>query len=161
MRTEGLLTLFALLIVGLVSCDLRSGIAKKEMEKFETAPTQAVAPQAAGTPIDAAEIVTVDPNLEGKAISIDGHRQNKTAACSKFNRLNINGDDSVIVVTGVCSKVMVNGDRNKITADAAMEFVVNGGENVITYSRFVNGKHPSVIENQKGNVIEKVATQQK
>jgi hypothetical protein len=32
---------------------------------------------------------------------------------------------------------------------------------VITYSRFVNGKHPSVIENQKGNVIEKVATQQK
>jgi hypothetical protein len=54
---------------------------------------------------------------------------------------------------------MINGDRNKVTADAAMEFVFNGSENVVKYSRFPNGKQPSVIDNRGGNVVEKIPAQ--
>lgn len=146
-----------LLIPTLASCDMRSGIAKQEMEKFEAAPTQTIPPSSTGTPINPADIVEVDINLEGDAISIDGHRQNKTTACTKFNRLIVNGDDSVFTIKGVCRRITINGDRNKITTEAAMEFVFNGSENVVKYSRYPNGKQPSVIQNQSGNIIEKIS----
>ncbi len=38
-----------------------------------------------------------------------------------------------------------------------MEFIFNGAENSLRYSRFANGKLPLVTENQPGNVIEKTA----
>ena len=148
-----------LCIAILASCDMRSGIAKKEMEKYELAPTPTFAPQPTGTPIDPKDIVRVDVFQEGDTISIDGLKQNKSTACTKYNRVTINGDDSVITVKGACRQIMVNGDRNKITADAAAEFVFNGGENIVKYSRFPNGKQPSVIDNRGGNLVEKVAEQ--
>lgn len=135
---------------------MRSGIAKKEMEKYELAPTPTIAPPAAGTPIDPVDIVQVDIDQQGETISIDGLKQNKTAACLKYNRLTVNGDDCVVTIKGACRQIMINGDRNKIAADAAMEFVFNGSENVVKYSRFANGKQPSVIDNRGGNEIEKV-----
>jgi len=143
----------------LASCDLRSGIARQEMEKYESAPTPMIAPQPAGTPVEPMDIVQVDVTQDGGPISIDGHKQNKTTACTKFNRLKINGDDSVITVKGACRQIMINGDRNNITADAAMEFVLNGSENIVKYSRFTNGKQPSVIDPRGNNVIEKITAQ--
>ncbi len=138
---------------------MRSGIAKKEMEKYELAPTPTIAPPVSGTPIDPVDVVEVDIDQQGETISIDGLKQNKTAACTKYNRLTVNGDDCVVTVKGACRQIMINGDRNKITADAAMEFVFNGSENVVKYSRFANGKQPSVIDNRGGNEIEKVPAQ--
>lgn len=140
----------------LLSCDLRSGIAKQEMEKYDMAPSPPMSPKPTGTPVKPADIVEVDINQEGYTISIDGNNQNKTTACPKFNRLMINGDDSMINVKGVCRQIMINGGRNKITVEAAMEFVFNGSENVVKYSRFPNGKQPSVIQNQSGNITEKI-----
>ena len=52
---------------------------------------------------------------------------------------------------------MINGDRNQVTANATLAIVVNGSENNVTYSHFVNGKRPVVTENKPGNVIEKVS----
>jgi hypothetical protein len=138
---------------------MRSGIAKKEMEKYELAPTPTFAPQPTGTPIDPKDIVQVDVFQEGDTISIDGLKQNKSAACKKYDRVTVNGDDSMITVKGACRQIMVNGDRNKITADAAAEFVFNGSENIVKYSRFANGKQPSVMDNQGGNVVEKAPAQ--
>ncbi len=144
------------LIAVMASCDFRSGTAKEEMEKWESKPASSVALSPTPTPIDASEIVTIDTNVQGDMLSANGHTQKSSTACTKFNRLLINGDDGVINVTGACRQIMVNGDRNKITVDAAMEFVLNGSENNVKYSRFVNGKAPSVVENKAGNVIEKV-----
>ena len=157
MRIKTLIScFFVLLIAILASCDMRSEIAKKEMEKYELAPTPTIAPPPAGTPIEPVDIVEIDISQQGDPISIDGDKQNKSAACTKYNRLMVNGDDSTITVRGACSQIMINGDRNKIKTDAAMEFVLNGSENIVKYSRFANGKQPSVIDNRGVNEIEKV-----
>lgn len=151
--------LLVLLIAILTSCDMRSGIAKKDMEKYELAPTPTIAPQPTGTPVDPAAIVQVDVYQEGDTISIDGLKLNKTAVCAKYNRVTVNGDDSIVTVNGACRQIMINGDRNKITADAAAEFVFNGDENIVKYSRFPNGKQPSVVDNRGGNIVEKIPVQ--
>lgn len=157
MRT--LLPIFFMLLIALfASCDVRSEIAKKNMEKYTSTPIPSISPTPTA-PIEPADIVEVDINLQGDPISINGHGQNKTADCTKFNRVMVNGNGSVIMIKGACRQIMINGDGNEITANAAMEFVVNGSENIIRYSRFTNGKRPSVIENRAGNVIEKTSAE--
>ncbi|MEJ7624527.1 MAG: DUF3060 domain-containing protein [Pyrinomonadaceae bacterium] len=142
----------------LSACDVRSEIAKKNMEKYVSSPTPPVSPPPpAGTPIDPADIVEVDVNQEGKTITIDGDRQNKTVACPKFDRVMVNGDDNRVTVSGACGQIMINGDTNQITADASMEIVLNGSANLVKYSRLLNGRPPTVADNKDGNVIEKIS----
>ncbi|MGE3468031.1 MAG: DUF3060 domain-containing protein [Pyrinomonadaceae bacterium] len=143
----------------LPSCDLRSGIAKKNMEKYVSTPTPrpSISPTPASTPIDPADIVEVDMSVTGDTISVNGYDEKGSAACNKFNRVMINGDANEVTITGVCSQIMVNGDRNEINADAAREVVFNGSENTVKYARFPNGMQPSVTNNREGNVIEKSA----
>jgi len=152
-----LLILFVSLIPIVAACDVRSEIAKKNMDKFVSSPTPPMSPTPVGTPIDPADIVEVNVNLKGKTIYVDGDKQRRAAACAQFDRVMVNGDNSEIKVNGACSQIMINGDGNKITADAVSEFVLNGSENTVRYSRFVNGKLPSVIENRAGNIIEKIS----
>jgi hypothetical protein len=146
-----------LLIAMLVSCDLRSDTAKREMERFTSSPTPAFSPTPETTPVDPKDIVEIDTSLEGDTIHSNGDEQKKTETCAKFNRVLVNGNKSVLTIKGVCRQIMINGDGNDVTADAAMEFVLNGSENTIRYSRYPNGKQPIVIEHRPGNVIEKVA----
>ena len=143
--------LFALL---LTSCDLRSGTAMKEMEKFETKSTP---PFPTPTPIDRVETSAVAKDHDGDTIGINGYEQTQTLACKKFDRVMINGDDNRVTINGVCRQIMVNGDRNHVTSDAAVEFVLNGSENTMNYIYLVNGKWPSVIEARSGNVVEKIS----
>lgn len=152
--------IFCMLLIALVgSCDVRSEIAKKNMEKYLPSPTPPVLPAPTEAPIDPKESIEVDTGLQGDPVSIDGHDQKKTAACPKFNRVKVNGNANTVKIKGACRQIMINGDRNEITVDAAMEFVLNGSENVIRYSRFANGKPPTIIENRAGNIIEKISAQ--
>jgi len=152
---------FLAVIATAAACDLRSETAKREMEKFTSSPTPTFSPTPTAEPIDPADIVTVDASLQGDSISIDGYEQKRSADCSKFNRLMVNGDKNIITIKGVCQRIMVNGDKNQVTADAAMEIVINGTENTINYSRFANGQRPSVIQNRPGNTVERIATKNK
>lgn len=146
-----------MLLIVTAACDLRSETAKKEMEKFSSSPTPPILPTPTPEPVNPADNVEVDVNIEGDAISINAFKENKTAACTKFNRLMINGDDNIVAIKGPCRQIMINGDRNKISADAAAEFVFNGSSNVVKYSRIINGKRPTVTENRSGNSVEKVS----
>jgi len=139
-------------------CDLRSGTAKEEMEKFNS-PQQrpSAAPTAVPEPIASEDIVTVDASQSGPSISIEGAGQNRSVNCTKYDRVAVNGDSGTITIKGACSRVMINGDKNTVTTDAVTEFVLNGSDNIVTYSRFVNGKRPNVVENQDGNTVEKTA----
>lgn len=154
-----LLALFLFFIFSaafLTSCDLRSDTAKKEMEKFSGTPTPVPSPTAAEKPIDPADIVQVDTSLEGETIGINGDQQKKIIACTKFNNVMINGNGAVATITGVCRKIMFNGSGNKITADAVAEIVFNGSQNTMTYSRFPNGKRPTVTQNRPDNIVEHI-----
>ncbi|MEO7660253.1 MAG: DUF3060 domain-containing protein [Pyrinomonadaceae bacterium] len=139
-----------------VSCDLRSETAKREMEKFTSSPTPPILPTPTTTPIAPEDFVEVDVSVEGDMISINGHEQKTTSNCPKYNRLFVNGDDNNVTIKGVCQQIMINGDKNQITVDASMAFVFNGSENIVRYSRFANGKQPSVIQNREGNIVEKI-----
>jgi hypothetical protein len=151
------LTIFCILSIAVfASCDMRSETAKKEMEKFSGTPRPPISPTPVETPVDPADIVQVDVNMDSDLISINGDDLTKTAACKKFDRISVNGNTNVITITAPCRQITVNGDGNQITADAAMEFVFNGTGNTLRYSRFPNGKRPSIVENQAGNTVEKI-----
>jgi hypothetical protein len=141
----------------IASCDLRSETAKKDMEKYTSSPTPPIPTPTTTIPIAPEDVVEVDSTQEGERIFISGHDQKKTANCTKFNRLMVNGDTNVVIIKGACRQIMVNGDKNEVTADASAEFVFNGTGNVVKYSRYPNGKQPTVVENQKGNIIEKIS----
>ena len=138
------------------SCDFRSETAKKEMEKFSGTPTPTIVPSATPTPIDPAESVQVDTALDGDVLGVNGDGQKQSLNCTKYNPVKINGDKNVVKVSGACRQIMMNGDNNDVTADAATEFVFNGTANTLKYSRFANGKFPIITQGQQGNSIEKV-----
>lgn len=149
------------LAAAFAGCDVRSGTAIKEMEKFEAKPTPAFSPLPSPTPIDPAESVSVDISQESETVHFNGYKEKKTESCKKFDRLIINGDDNEIAIKGVCRQIMINGDRNKISSEAALEFVFNGSENTLTHTLFVNGEPPTVLQNKAGNIVEKLSSSRK
>lgn len=156
MKSVTLLTLL-LLLCCFAACDLRSGIAKEEMEKFSGTPTPTRTPEIPEAPIDPKDSITVDTTVMGDAISIDGGSQKKAVTCKKFDRVAVNGSRGTISIKGPCRQLMVNGNNNEINAEALMDIVVNGEANTIKYTKYVNAKRPTVKDNEGGNTIEKVA----
>ena len=148
-----------LLIATLSGCDLRSETAKREMEKYTSSPTPPIIASPTKTPVDPKDILEVDTSLEGDTIHFNGEDPKKTVTCTKYNRVLVNGDKYALVIKGGCRQVMINGDGNDITAEAVTEFVLNGSENTVKYSRFVNGKQPNIVENKPGNVIEQISAE--
>lgn len=150
-------SLFLLSVTIFASCDMRSETAKKEMEKFSGTPTPPIAKPTPEIPVDPADVVQVDTTLDGDTISLNLPADAKLADCKKYNRVRVNGDGNTFNIKGVCREIMINGDRNQITADTAMEFAFNGSGNTVHYSRFPNGKRPTVTDNQSDNTVEKVS----
>jgi len=148
----GIIVLSSLLALG---CDVQSGITKRSVEKFEPTPTPEKV-VVAQEPIDPADVVTVDTTLDGPKINVNPSDTKTTVDCNKYNRVALNGDGKTITVKGICRQIMINGDKNTVTATAFTEIVVNGSENNVTYSKFVNGKRPTITQNATGNNIEKV-----
>lgn len=152
-----LVALFCLLLlITLAGCDMRSETAKREMEKFSGTPTPAISPAPTEAPIDPSEVVQADVNQQGEPINVSGYDQKKSIACTKLNPVTVNGGRSVITIKGPCRHIMVNGDGNRITLDAAIAIVLNGDKNTVQYARYVNGKRPLLTVNAPGNTIEKV-----
>jgi len=156
MKYATILIFFAV-AAALAGCDMRSGTAKEEMEKFSGTPTPTISPTPTETPIDPSEIVQADLSLDGDKIRMNGYGQKRSVACAKLNRVMVSGGQNVITVTGACRQIMVNGNGNQITSDASIEIVMNGDGNTVYYSRYVNGKRPIITDNAGGNTIEKIA----
>ncbi|MEP6947338.1 MAG: DUF3060 domain-containing protein [Acidobacteriota bacterium] len=147
-----------LLATALAGCDMRSETAKREMEKFSGTPTPTFSPAPTEAPIDPSEVVNADLNLQGDPVNVSGYEQKKSIACTKFNPVTVNGGSSVITIKGPCRQIMVNGDGNRITIDAAIAIVLNGDKNIVQYARYVNGKRPFITDNAGSNTIEKIAS---
>ena len=146
-----------LLVTAFAGCDLRSETAKSEMEKFSGTPTPTISPTPVDLPPDPSEVVQADLNLQGKIITVNGFDQKQSVACTKLDRVMINGGRSVVTIKGACRQIMINGDGNQVIGDATIEFVLNGSNNNATYSRYVNGKRPVIKGKAAENTIEKVA----
>lgn len=158
---RSVLAIVCILVLAIASCDLRNETAKRSMERFASSPTPQFSPAPTESPIDPLDVVNVDTSVEGNPIYIDGPDLRRTVNCSKFNSVKINGNRNTVAIAGACKQVMINGDGNRITADAATEYVFNGTENVLKYSRFVNGQRPVITENRGGNQIEKAAAKKR
>lgn len=151
-----LTTIYLFLVAFEASCDMRSQTAKDEMEKFSGTPTPTIAPIPTEPPVSPMDIIAVDVNVEGDPISVNSSGQTKTVSCTKFNRIRVSGGTNKITIKGACRQIMINGDHNEVTADAAAEFVFNGSGNIIKYSRYTNGKRPIVTDNGPDNVAVKM-----
>lgn len=152
------LTMIAVfLVAAVVSCDVQSGITKNAVEKYGPTPTPSVMPTPVEEPIDPADVVQVDTSQNGPLIAVNEANAKKTVNCDKFNQVQINGNDGEITVKGACQNITVNGDRNKIAAEAVSTVIFNGNDNTLTYSKFPNGKRPIVTDNKRTNSTEKSA----
>jgi hypothetical protein len=145
-----------ILVLALVagSCDVQSGISKKSVEKYATTPTPERTPLVVEK-IDPTDVVTVETKDEGPNILVNTLFKGTTVNCDKYNRVSVNGNSWELTIKGPCKRLVINGDRNKIAAIAFAEIMVNGSDNSVTYSKYVNGKMPSVSDNGENNTIEK------
>jgi len=141
----------------LTACDPQSGITKKSMEKYSTpTPTPTRTPEPV-EPINPADVVQVDVATEGPTISVNGDSDKASVNCNKYNRVMINGDGLEIKTKGICKQVMINGDKNQVAIAAASEIVINGSDNTVEYSKYVNGKIPVITDTSKENIVSKSA----
>lgn len=135
-------------------CEVQSGITKKSLEKFDPTPTPEKV-VAVEEPINPADVVTADTSLQGPQIFISRTADKKKIACDKYNRVMVNGNDHVVDIKGACSQVMVNGNNNQVSVNAAAEIITNGTNNTVQYSKYVNGKMPTITDNSRVNTITK------
>ena len=149
------LLLFAIIIN--VGCEVQSGISKKSVEKYQPTPTPSPVATIEEEPIDPADVVQIDTSVEGRAISIDKPAAKISVDCKSYDRVAINTDTQKINITGACQQLMVNGKGNEITVAASSVIIVNGDENTVSYSKFINAKRPTVTDNGDGNSIDKAA----
>lgn len=157
-----LLTILAVILLStLTSCDVQSGITKKSVEEYQPTPLPSVAPTPVETPIDPADVVEVDIAQQGDLISLNEPKMKKTVTCDKYNQVMLNDSDGVITIKGACRQIMINGNRNDVTAEAVMSVVFNGEENKVKYSRYANGKRPVITNNKPGNITEKIVAEVK
>jgi hypothetical protein len=147
------LIIIAILISG--GCEVQSGISRKSVEKYQPTPTPSPVATIEEEPIDPADIVKIDTSVEGKEISLDKPSAKVTAECKSYDRVAINTDGQKIEIKGACERVMINGKGNDVTAEAVSIITVNGDENNIRYSKFINGRRPTVTDNGEANTIEK------
>lgn len=146
------ITLAAAIFVA--GCEVQSGITQKSVEKYQPTPTpERIVP--VEEKIDPADVVNADSSAVGPTLFVNEDSQKKTLNCNKYNRVMINGDANEVKINGVCGEVMVNGHRNKISAVAAAEIKTYGSQNVLEYSKYVNGKKPVVTDSSGTNTISK------
>ncbi len=139
-----------------VGCDVQSVITKKSVEKYEPTPTPVKTVEVVEQ-LDPDDVVTVDTTLDGPKLSIIPGETKTNVDCTKYNRVSLNADGESVQAKGICKQIMVNGDKNQITAAAVTEIVFNGSNNSLTYTKYANGKKPVVKDNRSGNTVEKVA----
>lgn len=157
MKNFALFSVLFLMFVA-AACDPQSGIATKSVEKYVPTPSpeRSVVVE---EPINPADVITVKTD-EGPQLSVNPSDDRKSIECAKYNSLKINGDQRVITLKGTCKQVMVNGDKNQVLATAFTELIVNGHENYVEYTKYVNGKRPIVTDNGQGNMVSKQAAVQ-
>ena len=139
------------------ACDVQSGITKKSVEKYEPSPTPPIVKATPEPPIDPADVVTVDTSTPGPPISLNKAADKKPVDCAKFNNVNVNADQQEIVIKGACNKLMINGDGNHITGVAFNEIIINGTDNKIEHTKYLNNRRPVIDDNASGNTVSKVA----
>ena len=113
---------------------MRSETAKREMEKFNGTPTPTIAPTPPEDPIDPADVIKADISVHGDMVTINGHDQKKSVMCPKFNAVMISGAQNTVKITGACRQITINGDGNQVISDGALELILNGSKNTVSYS---------------------------
>ena len=155
MKNLALYTTLAVCVFA-AACDVQSGITKKSVEKYAPTPTpekKVVVEE----PIDPADVVSVDTAAEGPKLSVNKPEEGKRVNCNKYNRVTVNGHNHEVNIVGACKQLMVNGLKNRITAAGVAEIVINGDENEVEYTKYVNGKKPLITDNGSGNTVTKAA----
>lgn len=138
------------------SCNVQSGITQKSLEKYQPTPTPEKIVLPTEEPIDPADVMNVDISVDGPTLSVNSETDKKTLNCEKYNRVTINASDQDVTIKGGCSRIVVNGSGNRVSAEGATEIVAYGQDNKIEYTKYVTGKRPNITDSNGTNSITKV-----
>jgi hypothetical protein len=138
------------------SCNVQSGITQKSLENYQPTPTPEKIARPTEEPIDPAHVVNADTSTEGPNLSVNRETDKTNINCNKYNRVTINASGLEVKIVGACSRIMVNGRQNRITAVAATEITAFGQNNTIEYTKYLNGKKPVITDSSGTNTISKV-----
>lgn len=138
-------------------CDVQSGITQKSLEKYQPTPTPEKV-VIVEEPIDPADVLNVDVNADGPTLSVNRETDKKNLNCDKYNRVTINADAQKVTIKGGCSKIVVNGRGNQISAEGSTEIVTYGQNNTVEYTKYVSGKKPLITDSNGTNTITKVTS---
>ncbi|MDM7921786.1 MAG: DUF3060 domain-containing protein [Pyrinomonadaceae bacterium] len=141
------------------ACDPQSEITKKGLEKYGPTPTPSVEPTPTPVPIDPADAIPAASGEEGPMLIVNKAEETKPLNCDKYNQVMVNSRDHKVTIKGACRQLVVNGNGNEITAEGISEIIFNGENNRVTYSKYVNAKHPQVRDNKGSNAAEKAAAE--
>lgn len=88
----------------------------------------------------------------GRVVAGNGSRQ--ALKCSG-DALTISGNSNQITLTGSCTQVVVNGNKNIVAAATVGEIVVNGNSNTVSWQKALKGLKPLIRAPGNGNKISK------
>ena len=155
-----LLLLFVVAALPFVAaCDPQSEITKKSLEKYGPTPTPSVEPTPTLAPIDPADVIQAASGDAGPMLTVNKSEETKPLNCDKYNQVMVNSRDHKVTIKGACRQLVVNGNGNQIMAEGISEIIFNGENNQVTYTKYVNAKHPQVRDNKGSNTAEKAVAE--
>ncbi len=69
------------------------------------------------------------------------------------NAMTVGGHSNRVTMTGNCTQIVVNGNKNVITVVAVGQIVINGKQNTVIWSRSLKGAKPLTRITGTGNKI--------
>ena len=89
--------------------------------------------------------------------SLNGNNRTDTVACDGQD-VEINGNDSSVILTGNCGSVNVAGNGNVVSIEATANIKVLGNGNKVTWARSTSGDKPGIMALGDGNTVEQGAS---
>jgi hypothetical protein len=126
---------------------VRNTIKQGTIAPPEDAPGRKAAPKAAqsdkGAPAVAGDEESPPPAKGGAAVTLNDNGLTAGVEC-QGNDVTINGNKNTLRLRGECAKIIVKGNFNKITVEAATAILAPGNKNDITWTRGAGKKAPSI-----------------
>ncbi len=102
-------------------------------------------------PTHAQSATMIVPGM-GQVIAGDGAKQ--ALKCGN-DAVTISGSGNRVTLTGSCTQIVVNGDRNVIVAATVGQIVVNGKTNTVSWQKAMKGTRPMQRVTGSGNKVVK------
>lgn len=90
--------------------------------------------------------------IPGMGQMLAGDNASRALKCNG-DAVTVSGDSNRLTLTGNCTQVVVNGNKNVVSVVAVGQIVVNGKQNTVTWSKSLKGAKPMLRVTGTANKI--------